>query len=72
MKERAGIIKDPVSLEVYTALHYATACEDCTHFDPPTLICTLGYPTEPHLRKTQIHDLKTIGKVAFCRAQEID
>lgn len=72
MEPNTGIIKDYVSLEQYTKLNYATACEDCTHFDLAETNCLFDYPTEPFLKATQLRDLKTEGKIAFCRAQEID
>ena len=66
------IIKDKVNFEIYQKLNYATACEDCTHFDHKPEKCTFGFPTEPHRRQNQLNDLKQSGKMAFCRAIEID
>jgi len=65
-------IKDSVSLEQYKAYNYATACEDCTHFDLLPETCTFTFPTEPFLRRNQIKDIETKGEAAFCRAIEID
>lgn len=72
MSTATGIMKDNVTFEKYMRFGYATACEDCTHFDQATTLCTLGYPTKPHLRENQIRDLKENGQIAFCRTQEID
>jgi hypothetical protein len=66
------IIKDHVSLDVYERMNYATACEDCTHFDHETEKCTFGFPTAPHLKRNQLADLEKTGKIAFCRMMEID
>jgi hypothetical protein len=65
-------IKDKVTLEQYKAYNYATACEDCTHFDLQTETCTFTFPTEPFRRAYQIKDVETNGEAAFCRAIEID
>jgi len=67
-----AIIKDPVTLQVYKDLNYATACEDCTHYNPETISCTLAFPVAPFLRAQQIKDLSEKGEMAFCRAIEID
>jgi len=70
--EAAGIIKDRVTQEQYGRLNYATACEDCSHFDLDGECCTFGFPTKPHLKRNQLRDLETSGMMAFCRAIEID
>lgn len=66
------ILKDPVHPDQYNDLKYSVCCEDCTHFDASTEECTLQYPVAPHLRRNQLHDLKTSGTMAFCRVMEID
>jgi hypothetical protein len=66
------ILKDHVSPQNYKSFNYATACEDCVHFDFLTEICTFGYPTKPHLKRNQIADLENTGMIAFCRTMEID
>ena len=66
------IISDKLSLESYRKLNYACSCDDCTHFDIQTEICTFGYPTQVHLRKNQLKQLEASGTIAFCRAIEID
>ncbi len=71
-KVAGEIIKDWVSLDLYSKYNYKTACEDCTHFDFENETCTFGFPTTPHLKKNQINDLAMTGKMAFCRAMEID
>ncbi|MBK9293065.1 MAG: hypothetical protein IPM57_01225 [Oligoflexia bacterium] len=66
------IVRDFVDKDVFFKMNYATSCEDCAHFDSSTVKCTFGYPTAPHLKEQQLHDVKTTGMVAFCRTQEID
>ncbi|MDZ4677605.1 MAG: hypothetical protein SGI74_08850 [Oligoflexia bacterium] len=66
------ILRDYVNPENYKLLNYATACEDCTHFDFKTETCIFGYPTTPHLKRTQLADLEKNGMIAFCRTMETD
>ncbi|MCC6277969.1 MAG: hypothetical protein IT289_08655 [Oligoflexia bacterium] len=66
------ILRDHVTVERYKALNYAISCEECSHFDAQTEHCTFGFPTLPHLKRTQIEDLNKDGWIAFCRAMEID
>jgi hypothetical protein len=66
------IIKDQVNALDYKRLNYATACEDCTHFDHQTISCTLAFPVAPFLKAQQLKDLEEKGEMAFCRAIEID
>jgi hypothetical protein len=66
------IIKDPVNTKDYERFHYATACEDCTHFDFETVTCTISYPVGHFLKAQQLKDLHERGEMAFCRAIEID
>ena len=48
------------------------ACEDCTHFKASNETCTLGLPTEHHLKRNQEKSYFLSGKMALCRFQEID
>jgi hypothetical protein len=66
------ILMDKVDLKVYREMNYASACEDCTHFDKIPELCTFGFPTAPHLKRNQIESLAATGTMAFCRAIEID
>lgn len=72
MSTPSGIIKDPVTETQYAQLNYNVTCEHCTHFDAYSETCTFGYRTGPHRLAQHQLDLKTIGKVAFCRTMEID
>jgi hypothetical protein len=66
------IISDPVSLEQFKRMNYASSCEDCTHFESLNEKCTFKYPTTPHLRRNQLASLEKSGRMAFCRTIEID
>jgi hypothetical protein len=46
-------------------------CEDCSHFDSGRTKCTLGYRAQ-HTRIEQMALYNLTGKIAFCRALEID
>jgi hypothetical protein len=66
------IIKDALDIEKFKELNYASSCEDCSHFNDTNETCTFGFPTAPHLKRNQLHDLETKGVIAFCRMMEID
>lgn len=70
--QRNPIKTDKVNLDEYRRFNYACSCEDCTHFDHRDEKCTFDYPTEPHLKRNQMAQLKETGEMAFCRAMEID
>lgn len=56
----------------YLHYNFPISCEDCSHFDPEAIKCTLGYNPEPHLKKTQQRSYEVTGTLAFCRFIEID
>ena len=39
------------------------ACEQCVHFDEQQLVCSHGYPTEPH----RLVDLGSAKELCFCK-----
>ncbi len=55
-------------------LKYETrfSCEECSHFDSLTDICTIGYVTKHHRKAVQEQQYLLAGKIAFCRFHEID
>lgn len=69
---RASIIKDGIHPADYNRFNLPFSCEDCSHFKTADESCTLGMPTEPHLKKNQINSYNLSGKIALCRIQEID
>jgi len=68
----ASILKEGINAADYNIYKLPFSCEDCSHFKSADQSCTLGMPTEPHLRKNQIHSYNLSGKIALCRIQEID
>lgn len=55
-------------------LHYTLpfSCDECSHFKADNETCTLGLPTEHHLKRNQEKSYFLSGKMALCRFQEID
>lgn len=68
----SSIIKESIGPAAYNKYKLPYSCEDCTHFKKTDESCTLGMPTEAHLRKNQIISYNISGKIALCRIQEID
>jgi hypothetical protein len=68
----ASIKKDAIDPVAYNKYKLTYACEDCSHFKLENESCTLGMPTESHLKRNQILSYNLSGKVALCRLQEID
>lgn len=68
----SSIKKEFVHPRDYNAYSLPFSCEDCSHFASENENCTLGLPTEAHLKRNQIHSYDLSGKIAFCRFQEID
>ncbi|GIL17932.1 MAG: hypothetical protein FMNOHCHN_03614 [Ignavibacteriaceae bacterium] len=71
-KPRQSIRHDVVSAADYNKYIMPWACEDCTHYNSTTQLCTLGYSTKWHNREYQRHTFELSGKMALCRFQEID
>lgn len=68
----SSIIKEFINPSAYNQYKLPYSCEDCTHFKASNESCTLGMPTESHLRRNQISSYNISGKIALCRIQEID
>lgn len=69
---RPSIVKDGIHPRDYNQYILPYSCEDCSHFKASDESCTLGMPTEPHLKRNQILSYNISGKIALCRIQEID
>lgn len=69
---RPSIKKDPIHPHDYLKYKLPMSCEECSHFKSSNISCTLGFRTDPHLKKNQILSYEISGKVALCRFQEID
>lgn len=48
------------------------ACEHCSHFDPASESCTIGYRANLHRYDVQMQRFNSHGHMAFCRFLEID
>jgi hypothetical protein len=71
-QEYSGPMLDGVKPQYLTELKLMHCCEQCTHFDDERIECTFGFPTEPHLRASQMAEMERSGKMALCRLMEID
>lgn len=69
---RNSIRLDPVNPQDFFKYDFRFSCEDCTHFCPEPVTCTLGYNPEPHRKDTQLKSYELNGKMALCRFLEID
>ncbi len=78
-KIRSSIKKEGIDPAAYNKYKLPWACEDCVHYSGSQASdhhqeqrCTLGYLTEPHLRKNLKKSYELSGKVTLCRFLEID
>jgi len=71
-KIRPSIKKDVIHPRDFNYYKLPYSCEDCSHFSSKNETCTLGYQTEPHLKRNQLHSYEVSGKMALCRFIEID
>lgn len=69
---RRTLILDPIHPRDYRELTITYYCEQCSHFDPSSETCTIGYDAQNHLKRVQDKNYELYGKVAFCRFHEID
>jgi hypothetical protein len=69
---KTSIRFDSMNPSDYLRYDFRFACEDCSHFNPETTKCTLGYETKWHLRDFQKKSYDLTGKMALCRFLEID
>ena len=46
-------------------------CDDCSHYDAKSRLCTIGYVAQ-HTRQQQMALFCLTGMMAFCRFLEID
>lgn len=69
---RRSLILDPIHPRDYRELTIIHCCEQCSHFDPATKTCTIGYDASNHLAEKQKQNYELLGRVAFCRFEEID
>lgn len=64
--------KEAILASDYLRYNLPFSCDECSHFKSSDETCTLGLPTEPHLKRNQEKSYFLSGKMALCRFQEID
>lgn len=69
---RRSLILDPIHPRDYRQMDIIFYCEQCSHFDPSSAQCTIGYDASKHLEAVQRRSYELTGRVAFCRFSEID
>ncbi len=71
-RTRRGVIYDPIDPREFNHLSLTYCCEQCSHFDPASESCTIGYSAALHRRELQLKNYELSGRMAFCRYMEID
>lgn len=71
-KIRRSIKLDRVNPTDFATKNITFCCEQCSHFNPDSESCTIGYSAKLHRKKIQMHRYLTTGHMAFCRFIEID
>lgn len=71
-RSKPSIKKDRVAARDYNNHVLRFSCEDCSHFAPLSASCSIGFPSEHHLRETQRKTYELTGHMALCRFLEID
>ena len=69
--QKRAIVLDTVQAADLRRFSPSFFCDDCSHFAPSTRSCTIGYPAR-HTREEQLALYNLSGKMALCRAIEID
>jgi hypothetical protein len=67
-----SIFLDPIHPSDFLRLNIAFSCEHCSHFDDENRRCTIGYNARNHMREKQLKTYELTGRMALCRALEID
>jgi hypothetical protein len=71
-KLRKSIKLDRVSPQEFLHRNPIFCCEQCSHYDPVSDSCTLGYQAKLHKKEIQLQRFYRNGHMAFCRFTEID
>jgi hypothetical protein len=69
--QRRAIVLDTVQAADLRRFDLRIFCDDCSHFSASKGLCTFGYPAR-HTRSEQTAHYNLTGKMALCRAIEID
>jgi hypothetical protein len=70
-RPRRSIQLDRVNPQEFLRFNGRFFCEDCSHYSTSGKVCTLGYRAQ-HTRAEQLELYNLTGKIAFCRALEIE
>ncbi len=71
-RTKSSIKKDVMNPSDFLRYDFRFACEECSHFDSITEICTIGYVPSHHRRAEQERQYHLSGRMALCRFHEID
>lgn len=70
-KPKRSIRLDRLNPPDFFKYQLAFFCDDCSHFNASSRLCTMGYPAQ-HTREAQLKIYELTGAMAMCRALEID
>ena len=71
-KPRKSIKLDRVHPADFLKQNMIFCCEQCSHYDPESDSCTIGYQASVHKRDIQMMRFLSNSHMAFCRFLEID
>lgn len=71
-RPRRSIKLDRVNPSDFMNMNMVYCCEQCSHYNPETEQCTIGYWSELHRKEVQLKRMETNSHMAFCRFIEID
>lgn len=69
---RKSIIMDKVKAQDLRDLNMVFSCEECSYYNLNTDACAMGFNHQKHKRDAQLKLYELTGRMAICRAQEID
>lgn len=69
---RPSIRFDTVNPSDFLKYDFTHSCEQCSHLDRDTGVCTLGYFNKVHREQSNLQSYELMGKMALCRFLEID
>lgn len=69
---RPSIRFDTINPSDFLKYDFTHSCEQCSHLDRNTGVCTLGYFNMVHREESNLKAYNFMGKMALCRFLEID
>lgn len=69
---RRSIIMDKVNPQDFRELNLVYACEQCIYYSAKKHQCAMGFKIDLHLKENQLKLYELTGRMAICRAQEVD